>query len=110
MICIENVTVYSNRKLPGFDTIVFKVKSEEIIKKIKMSEIDRVFIIKNLDTIDDIGYIKTKINADKISFFYRTTEFIEFRDSISIKKAFLEMEKVIFLMKDQSEFAVYNCK
>ncbi|WP_148639296.1 hypothetical protein [Aquimarina longa] len=109
-ICIENVIVHSNREFPGFDTIVFRIKSDEMIEKIKTSEIDRVLFIKNIDTIDNIGYIKNQIDKNKISFFYRTTEFIEFKDSISIKKEFLELKKVIFLMKDQSKFAVYNCK
>lgn len=64
--CIEKTEVQINRKLPSLDVIIFTVTDKKIINKLKSTEMDRVYFLKNEDTLDNIGYIRTKITSSQV--------------------------------------------
>lgn len=107
--CITDVKVYSNRELPILDVIKFSINSNEHRNALDVSNIERVFFMRKKDTIDNIGYIKTKISLNQISFFYRTTKYLSYKDSLEIKNDFLS-QNIIILLKNNEVYELNNCR
>lgn len=93
-LCLDNLRIQTDRKVPSLDVIMFDIPKTGL----KVSAIDRVYFVKDNDTLDSMGYIRIKENPTTITFFYKTPRFMELRDSVEIRKEFLK-EKIVVSFK-----------
>jgi len=106
--CYEELRTQVNRELPSLDVLMFDVVNDSLTNKLNRLNLDRLFFVKDNDTLESIGYVKTKQTGFKTTFFYKTTRFINLNDTIDIKDNFKE-ENIILLFSDGSNFKIINC-